>query len=371
MQRYDAIVIGGGLVGSAIAYGLVRARLRVTLVDEGDMAFRASRGNFGLVWVQSKGDGAPDYQRWTRRSADQWPRLAAELENKTGIPVGHERPGGVHLCLDEPELEARHALMERMRVQSGNLGFDYRMIDRRELSDMLPGLGPAVIGGSWTPYDGHANPLGLLHALHKGFAENGGRYLPNSTVTEASAAPGDFRIRLAAGEIGAPKVVLAAGLGNADLAPHFGLSAPVKSLKGQILVTDRAQHVLPMPITTIRQTVEGSVMLGESQEDAGFDTSQGPAVMQAIARRAVLSFPWLRDLQIVRAWAALRVMPPDGPPIYDQSERFPGAFSANCHSGVTLAATHANVLAPMFADGALDPELEPFSTKRFDVSATA
>jgi len=59
------------------------------------------------------------------------------------------------------------------------------------------------------------------------------------------------------------------------LAPHFGLSAPVKSLKGQILVTDRAQHVLPMPITTIRQTVEGSVMLGESQEDAGFDTSKG------------------------------------------------------------------------------------------------
>ena len=70
---------------------------------------------------------------------------------------------------------------------------------------------------------------------------------------------------------------------------------------------------------------------------SGFDTSQRPAVMQAIARRAVLSFPWLRDLQIVRAWAALRVMPPDGLPIYDQSERFPGAFTANCHSGVTLA----------------------------------
>ena len=68
MQRYDAIVVGGGLVGSAIAYGLVRAGLKVTLLDEGDVALRAARGNFGLVWVQSKGDGAPDYQRWTRRS---------------------------------------------------------------------------------------------------------------------------------------------------------------------------------------------------------------------------------------------------------------------------------------------------------------
>jgi len=371
MERYDVIVIGGGLVGSAIAYGLVRARLRVALLDEGDVAFRASRGNFGLVWVQSKGDGAPHYQRWTRLSADEWPALAAELEAKTGIAVGHQRPGGVHLCLGEAEIEARHAMMERLRVQSGNLGFEYRMLDRRELTDMLPGLGPAVSGASWTPYDGHANPLSLLHALHKGFAANGGRYLPNSTVTEAGAAPGDFRIPLAGSEISAPKVVLAAGLGNADLARHFGLSAPVKPLKGQILVTERAQQVLPMPITTIRQTVEGSIMLGDSQEDAGFDTSQRPAVMQTIARRAVLSFPWLRDLQIVRAWAALRVMPPDGLPIYDQSERFPGAFTANCHSGVTLAGAHANLFAPMVAAGTVDPALEPLSSKRFDVSAAA
>ena len=109
-----------------------------------------------------------------------------------------------------------------------------------------------------------------------------------------------------------------------------------------------------MPITTIRQTVEGSIMLGDSQEDASFDISQSPAVMQTIARRALLSFPWLRDLQIVRAWAALRVMPPDGLSIYDQSERFPGAFTANCHSGVTLAGAHVNLFAPMVAAGALD-----------------
>src|SRR6516164_7479705 len=371
MEHYDVIVIGGGLVGSAIAYGLVRARLRVALLDEGDVAFRASRGNFGLIWVQSKGDGAPHYQRWTRLSAQEWPALATELEAKTGIAVDYKRPGGVHLCLGEAEIEARHALMERMRVQSGNFGFDYRMVDRHELADMLPGLGPAVSGASWTPYDGHANPLNLLHALHKGFAENGGRYLPDNTVTEAMAAPDDFRIRLAGGEIGAPKVVLAAGLGNADLARHFGLAAPVKPLKGQILVTERARHVLPMPITTIRQTVEGSIMLGDSQEDAGFDTTQRPAVMQMIARRAVLTFPWLRDLQIVRAWAALRVMPPDGLPIYDQSERFPGAFTANCHSGVSLAGAHANLLAPMVAAGMLDPELELFSAKRFDVPSAA
>jgi glycine/D-amino acid oxidase-like deaminating enzyme len=371
VERCDAIVVGGGLVGSAIAYGLARAGLATVLLDEGDVAFRASRGNFGLVWVQSKGDGAPHYQRWTRRSADAWPALAAELSNKTGVAVGHQRPGGVHLCLGEAELDERRRRMERMRRQSGNFGFEYRMLDHREVAAMLPGIGPAVSGASWTPYDGHANPLNLLHALHKGFVENGGRYVATTPVKTAAAAPGDFRIAAGAGEIRAPRVVLSAGLGNAALAPLFGLDAPVRPQRGQILVTERVRQLLAMPTTTIRQTEEGGIMLGDSQEDVGFDTGQTPAVMQAIARRAVLIFPWLRDIQIVRAWAALRVMPPDGLPIYDQSERFPGAFTANCHSGVTLAAAHANLFAPMIAAGALDPALDLFSAKRFGVPAAA
>jgi glycine/D-amino acid oxidase-like deaminating enzyme len=371
MQRFDAIVIGGGLVGSAIAYGLARAGLNAALVDEGDVAFRASRGNFGLVWVQSKGLGAPHYQRWTRLSADEWPALAGELLNRTGIAVGHERLGGVHLCLSDAELEERRARMEQMRAEAGNFGFDYRMLGPDELRDMLPGIGPAVVGASWTPYDGHANSLNLLHALHKGFVERGGAYIPNRTVDYAAAQPRDFRLGSGADEIAAPKIVLAAGLGNARLAPLFGLSAPVRPQRGQILVTERAGRVFEMPTTTVRQTVEGGIMIGDSMEDVGFDTSQRPAVMQAMAERAVRSFPWLAELQVVRAWAALRVMPPDGVPIYDESEKFPGAFTANCHSGVTLAGAHANAFAPMVAAGGLDPMMAPFSAKRFDVPQAA
>src|SRR6185312_1807607 len=150
MRRFDAIVIGGGLVGTAIGYGLAREGLSVALLDEGDVAYRASRGNFGLVWVQSKGLGAPHYQRWTRRSAEEWPALASELGERTGVDVGHERPGGVHLCLSERELADRHARMEQMRVEAGNFGFDYRMLGHDDVAAMLPGIGPAVIGASFT-----------------------------------------------------------------------------------------------------------------------------------------------------------------------------------------------------------------------------
>jgi len=371
MAEFDAIVIGGGLVGAAIAYGLVRGGHSVAMIDEGDVAFRASRGNFGLVWVQSKGLGAPHYQRWTRLSAEEWPELAQELGGRTGISVGLEQPGGLQLCLGDEELHKRHAMMEQMRREAGNLGFEYRMLDHKELAEILPGLGPSVAGASWTPYDGHANSLNLLHALHKGFVERGGAYLPNRSVTEADAAPHDFRMTLGGQTIAAPKIVLAAGLGNAKLAPLFGLSAPVRPQRGQILVTERTSRIWPFPLGSLRQTQEGTIMLGSSEEDVGFDTSQKPEIMRNIARRAVLSFPWIAELQIVRAWAALRVMPPDGLPIYDESEEFPGAFTANCHSGVTLAGAHANAFAPMVAAGALDPMMAPFSAKRFDVPAAA
>jgi glycine/D-amino acid oxidase-like deaminating enzyme len=375
MRTFDAIVVGGGLVGSAIAYGLTKAGLKPALVDEGDVAFRASRGNFGLVWVQSKGLGAPHYQRWTRLSAEEWPALAAELGESIGINVGLQQPGGLQLCLSDNELAQRRAMMEQMRIEDGNFGFDYRMLDRQEVAELLPGIGPSVAGASWTPYDGHANPLNLLHALHRGFLAGGGTYLPNCTVTAAHAAPRDFRVTLGGEEIAAPRIVLAAGLGNAKLAPLFGLSAPVRPQRGQILVTERARQIWSMPLGSLRQTQEGSIMLGSSEEDVGFDTSQKPEVMQKIAQRAVLSFPWIAELQIVRAWAALRVMPPDGKPIYDESERFPGAFTANCHSGVTLAGAHARAFAPMVAAGSLDPMMAPFSAKRFpespDVPAAA
>ena len=122
-----------------------------------------------------------------------------------------------------------------------------------------------------------------------------------------------------------------------------------------------------MPTTFVRQTNEGSFLLGDSHEDAGFDTTARPAIMADIALRAIRSFPFLGTLRVVRSWAALRIMSADGFPIYQQSLTHPGAFSVNCHSGVTLAAAHALRLAPMIAAGALEGEAATFSAERFHV----
>jgi hydrogen cyanide synthase HcnC len=98
-DTHDLIVIGGGLVGGAIAWGAQAKGASVVLLDEGDIAYRAARGNFGLVWVQSKGAGMPAYAHWTRQSAELWPALADRLQAATGTDVALRQPGGLAFCL--------------------------------------------------------------------------------------------------------------------------------------------------------------------------------------------------------------------------------------------------------------------------------
>ena len=111
-------------------------------------------------------------------------------------------------------------------------------------------------------------------------------------------------------------------------------------------------------------------MVGDSAEEVGPDERIGLGVLSVMADRAVRMFPRIASLNVVRTWAALRVMSRDGFPIYDQSETHPGAFVLCCHSGVTLCANHALTVAPMIARGALDKALvAPFSAQRFHVPA--
>lgn len=364
----DVSVIGGGLVGLAIALGLQRNGQRVLLIDEGDVALRASRGNFGLVWVQGKGDTCPEYARLTRLSARLWADFAAELTDATGVDLQLSQIGGLHVCLNDEELAQRATMLRGMRETFGG-DYPFEVLDHAALKAKVPEIGPTVAGATWCPEDGHVNPLLLMRAMVQRFKDGGGILSTEGPVEKIEPKEGGFRIHTKGQRVETGKVVLAAGLGNRDLAPQVGLSAPVIPNRGQVLIAERVRHFLDYPTVHVRQTGEGSIQCGDSKEDVGFDPGTTTDVMATIAARAVRMFPLLEQVRLVRAWGALRVMTPDGTPIYQQSEQYPGAYLATCHSGVTLAAAHAGPLADWIASGQIHNELalEAFHAQRFSL----
>ncbi len=375
MQRTDMYthrekrltIVGGGLLGAAIGYGAAKAGAEVTILDQGDNALRASRGNFGLVWVHGKGTTMPPYVDWTLQGLRLWPEFQEELLNRTGVDSGLENPGGFWLGFSEAEVEKRATALEGINKNGTKVPFE--ILDRSDLRNYLPGIGDAVVGGSFCPLDGHANPLMLLRALHMGLNQLGARVVNGVTVTDIQHDAPDGRFVAVADDgtrWSGDRIVLAAGLGNASLASHLDIHAPVLPTRGQVLITERLQPFLHYPTNKCRQTKEGSVQLGSTAEDTGVDDGTTSDKIEWLVRRGVETFPALADAKLVRAWGALRPLTPDGYPIYQESERFPGGYVVSSHSGVTLAASHAELLGPWVSGlTQTPPEFTSFRGERF------
>jgi len=210
------------------------------------------------------------------------------------------------------------------------------------------------------------NPLYLLRALYADFQTRGGQVMNGNSVESISRVTNGFSVQGAKAAY-AEKVVLAAGLGNRKLGKQLDLHLPVKPDRGQLLICERTQPFMKYPSVQIRQVGEGPIQIGDSSEDVGFDDNTSAHVIARIASRAAKIYPLLRHLQVVRSWAALRVMTPDGFPIYQQSNSYSGAYAATCHSGVTLAAAHALLLPQWIANNVNPEQLESFSGDRFQI----
>ncbi len=363
----DYAIIGGGIVGLSTAWGLLKRGLRVTVLDGDDGSFRASRGNFGLVWVQSKGMNQPRYAQWSQESAAAWADFANELGDVTGRDVGLAQNGGYDLHFSEESLEATVA---QYNVLKENLGGNYpfEVLGHNALRREEPAIGPRVAGAILHHQDGHANPLKLLRALADDVRRLGGVILNGKTVTDVEKTD-LFCIRCSDGsDIRSRKVVLSAGLGAITLGPMMGFKAPIRPQRGQVLITEKLPKLINRPSLIARQVDEGGIQIGATNEEVGLDDHVTQPGLSGLAAEAVAAFPALAKAQLVRSWGALRILSPDGLPIYQESPTMPGAYLVTCHSGITLAAAHAKFLPDWLEASEAAPNLEVFSEDRFAVS---
>lgn len=363
----DYAIVGGGVVGLSVAWGLLKRGLKVTVIDGDDGSFRASRGNFGLVWVQSKGMKQPRYARWSQQSCRLWADFADELTDATGGNVGLVQDGGYDLHFSEETLQATVERYEELKAKLDG-DYPYEVLRHNELRREEPAIGPKVVGAILHHQDGHANPLRLLRALADDVRRQGGTVLNGKHVDRIDPKDG-FAVHCSDGTtVNAAKVVLAPGLGAAKLGSQLGFLAPVRPQRGQVLITEKLPKLINRPSLITRQVDEGGVQIGATNEDVEYDDTVTIPGLAGLAARAIDAYPALAKAQLVRSWAALRVLAPDGLPIYQESQGLSGAFLVTCHSGITLAAAHARLLPDWLERSAAAPDLEVFSERRFAVS---
>jgi hydrogen cyanide synthase HcnC len=234
---------------------------------------------------------------------------------------------------------------------------------------MLPKikLGKEVSGASFCSHDGCVNPLNLLKAMNTSFQHKGGGYRPEQSVQKIECSSNDFKIETGTHSFNAKKLVIACGLMTTKLAKMVGMKVPVIPERGQILVTERTSRVFNYPTAEIRQNYDGSFMLGSSHEAVGYNIETSYEVLQNIAKRAIRILPSLKNLQMIRSWAALRVLTPDQKPVYLESDKYPGAYALTSHSGVSLASIHSSTLVEWILEERIPPEFTAFHPKRFNV----
>lgn len=373
VRSVDIIIIGGGLSGAATAYGLAKlGSSRILLFDEQLPAQRLSRGNFGLTWFMCKGGNSPAYAKWCRTATIAWPAFRDELEEETGYDLELEWNGGAIHAVGDEQFAAYAANVANLKNVCQTAGLDYpvRMLDHQEFSDLIPNmrLGEEVTGAMYSAEQGHVNPLKLLAALRCGFQQRGGTYFCGESIQAITPRQdGTFEVKSSKASYSCGKVVVAAGHGSSKLLAPLGITLNIYPQRGQLMVTERHRKVLDFPVLAVRQTQDGTFMIGLSTEDTAHDSRVTAEAMRNQAAGAIQLFPDLARLNWTRAWGAIRVMTPDGGPIYSSFEQYPGLTVLALHSAVSLAPLKISAIAPWIMGEPHDPLLTAFGNERFHV----
>ncbi len=369
MSAPDVVVVGAGLVGACTALELVRAGLRVTVVERGGLASGTTAHGEGNILVSDKPPG-PELDL-ALDSLRRWHRLADELDDFEFDPKG-----GLAVATTDDSVRPLLDLAERQRA----VGIRADVADGPALRELEPHLSPALQVGVHYPQDAQVQPVLAASAALHAAVRRGATFLPHTAVTALERGAGDrlVGVRTTAGRLTPRWVVDAAGPWAADVAALAGVALPVRPRRGHILVTEpvgrlvrhkvyAADYVATLTADTaaaqvspvVEGTRGGTVLLGSSREFVGFDAGTDTALVRRIAGACVAMFPVLEHVSLLRTYVGLRPWVPDHLPIIGHDPRVPGLLHATGHegAGICLAPGTAALVAALVTGRA--PALDP------------
>lgn len=357
VKSADAVVIGGGARGCSIALFLARAGVRVVLVERRTLGDLSSTGNGAQVNITGK---EPDYYTaMSLRSARMYPEFIASLD----ADVFLQQEGILFATTNPVEMES---FRQRVEIRNRVPGLTVEVLDAREAKEILPALGPEVLGGYIARADGRVDVLQLIPAVSRAAQKAGAVILRGTEVTGIEV--GGHRVQKVLtnrGAIATPVVVNAAGVHVPHIGRMIGVSIPVEPEHGHMAITQPAPLLLPIPTQHVAQWPNGTFSIGTSNKDAGYDNATRPAWLPPFLQEALHLLPALRTVNILRVFAHLRPMPPDRLPIYDRAPGLEGFYIAVGHSGITLAPLTGKLFSDWIVNGKPDMDLTPYALSRF------
>lgn len=386
----DVVIIGGGIIGAAIAYYTAKIGMDVLVIERGELSGGTSSRCDGNILAIDKDPGF-DSQMSLKSQ-----QLVAELVHELDEEFEYRAPGSILVCETEEEMEAA----ERWVARQKEAGLPFRMLDRQDLRDEWPYMADDLLGGLECVTDSTVNPVLLTYSLANTARRLGARILEHTPVSSIRLGPDRSvqGVETTAGFIKTKTVINAAGVWSKYIGQMVGVDIPIEPRKGHILVSSRTHSIGKRKVMefgyliskfggtrkvdpeiekygvalVFEPTASQNFLIGSSREFVGYDTRINPNVIRQIAKRAIRFFPVMRDIPMLRAYAGLRPWTPDHLPIVSEVKEVPGFYIASGHEGdgISLAAVTGKVISEMLTGSPTCIPTEPLRFERFKENPT-
>lgn len=377
-DAYDAVVIGGGIVGAATAYHLARAGAETLLADRADEG-RATDAGAGIVApATSSRTESDDWFDFATDAAAFYPELADRLEDEGAGPTSFDRPGLLAVAVSDDERDPFDASLERIRDRQDRLGEptpgSVETVDGGRARELFPPLATTERAFHYETagrVDGRVFTDALLEA-----GRSHGLAVESADVTtierEAGRATG---VRTADGAaVAADDVIVAGGAWSGAFAEQLGLEIPVEPQRGQIVHLEVSADTGDWPIVKgfrghyMVPWSDGRVAVGATRETgAGFDPRPTAAGVREVLSEALRVASGLEDAAFREVRVGLRPTSADGLPVLGPVPGLEGAHLATGHGpvGLTLGPYSGKLVAECVLERDTDVP-ESVSTDRFD-----
>ena len=363
-MRSDCLVLGGGIIGCAIAWRLAQRGLRVTLVERGRPGEEASSAAGGILSPQAEAHRPGPFLSLALKSRERYPDLVAELRELVDLDLGFRTDGTLVLAKDDAEAEQLRA---RARWQTA-AGPAVEQIEGALLTKLEPALAPAPLALRF-PNDPQIDNRLLVRALAQAAERAGVSFLSGEASGVWHERARVRGVELREEKLAAEKVVVACGSWSSPLA--IGLrSAVVEPVRGQMieLKTEPSllRHVVFGAGGYLVPRKDGRLIVGSTEERVGFVKEVTAAGRELLVGRVAGLIPALAGHPIARSWAGLRPATPDGLPLLGETA-IAGLHLATGHfrNGILLTPITAEIVAAQVTGAAPPVDATPFSPARF------